>query len=282
MHRLNVKMDEMADPSARRGHPLIAAVGVERDKRPFMRRGRTLGIDYFGLITRGSGSLALPDAAVQPIATGSALWLPAGRWHSFDPAPRSTWTELWLLLWPDRLPAPLAALLPRQPMLSGVADAELPLLWDDLYSAMFFQPPGWTEHATVLLHRILHAVQRNHLGHTAARSDRPLRRMHQLMYGRLNEPDLDVHRLAKAENMTYDRFRRWFHHLVGQSPKQYFLGLKIAYAKDVLLREDRAIADIAAELGITDPYYFSRLFRSRVGMGPRAFRRLGASGRPPT
>jgi AraC-like DNA-binding protein len=40
-----------------------------------------------------------------------------------------------------------------------------------------------------------------------------------------------------------------------------------------LLKEtDEPIAEIGARVGLTDPFYFSRLFRQLVGMPPRLYR----------
>lgn len=53
---------------------------------------------------------------------------------------------------------------------------------------------------------------------------------------------------------------------------------KIAYAKDALVRTDRAIEDIAAALGYSDPSNFTRAFAKEENMSPSQFRKSISSG----
>jgi len=111
------------------------------------------------------------------------------------------------------------------------------------------------------------------LARPAALAGGRLRRLHQLLYASISQPDLDLHALARKEKMGYDSFRRHFRQLVGQAPKHYFLELKIAYAKEQLLQIGVPIAEVGRRVGIADQYYFSRLFRRKTGLSPREFRR---------
>jgi len=50
---------------------------------------------------------------------------------------------------------------------------------------------------------------------------------------------------------------------------------RIALAKEQLLLSGRPIAEVAEGVGFSDSGWFTRVFRRRVGMSPRAFRRAG-------
>jgi AraC-like DNA-binding protein len=65
-------------------------------------------------------------------------------------------------------------------------------------------------------------------------------------------------------------FRRYQH----QSPYQFLLRLKLNFAASRLQTPGILIIQIAAELGFSDPFHFSRLFRSVHGLSPAAFRSL--------
>lgn len=48
----------------------------------------------------------------------------------------------------------------------------------------------------------------------------------------------------------------------------------ITESKNLLMKDDRSIAEIAYELGFENPPYFSRLFKKEAGMTPNQFRNL--------
>lgn len=64
----------------------------------------------------------------------------------------------------------------------------------------------------------------------------------------------------------------------GKSIMDYFIDLKIAKAKVLLRETDYAIQGISDFLGFDSAEYFSRLFKNRVGISPREFRKTLISG----
>lgn len=60
----------------------------------------------------------------------------------------------------------------------------------------------------------------------------------------------------------------------GQTILQYTNNLRITKAKELLCFTNDSISEIAAEVGIEDVYYFSRLFKKLVGMAPSEYRRM--------
>lgn len=65
-------------------------------------------------------------------------------------------------------------------------------------------------------------------------------------------------------------FRRYDH----QSPYQYLLRLKMNFAAERLQQPGAMVKQVAGESGFTDPFHFSRVFRSVLGVSPAAFRGL--------
>lgn len=61
----------------------------------------------------------------------------------------------------------------------------------------------------------------------------------------------------------------------GQSYRDIKDELRRARAEDLLLGGSRAVAEIAAELGFSEPSAFHRAFRKWTGLSPGAFRRAG-------
>ena len=79
-------------------------------------------------------------------------------------------------------------------------------------------------------------------------------------------------KFADTENMSYELLRKRFKTETGFSPKQYFLMLKMNYAKSKLFKSNISIKELTYELGFNDPYYFSRLFKRKEGLSPRQFK----------
>jgi AraC-like DNA-binding protein len=65
-------------------------------------------------------------------------------------------------------------------------------------------------------------------------------------------------------------FRRYDH----QTPYQYLMRLKMNLAAERLRDPGSLVKQVAAALGFSDPFHFSRAFKSVFGLSPEAFRRL--------
>ena len=85
---------------------------------------------------------------------------------------------------------------------------------------------------------------------------------------------IDMQHLAKELNVSYDYFRRQFKLITGLPPHQYHLLLKINRAKELLSATNTSIKEIAATLNFDTPFYFSRKFKEKTSLSPKAFRQL--------
>lgn len=63
-----------------------------------------------------------------------------------------------------------------------------------------------------------------------------------------------------------------FKRVVGCSPQEYLINLRMEKAKSMLTETETMINVIAASVGYTDQLSFSRIFRLRYGMSPRDYR----------
>lgn len=83
---------------------------------------------------------------------------------------------------------------------------------------------------------------------------------------------IDVQEFCRREKIGYDTFRKKFRRAVGVYPHAYWLERKIDAAKEALFQDRTPVEKIAGSLGFDDPFYFSRLFKSKTGLSPRQFR----------
>ena len=89
--------------------------------------------------------------------------------------------------------------------------------------------------------------------------------------------DLDLKELAQLANMSKYHFIRRFKESTGHTPIQHFIQLKMERACHLLDTSDAAIKSIAAQLGFSDPLYFSRQFRKVTGTSPQEYRKTHAT-----
>lgn len=85
--------------------------------------------------------------------------------------------------------------------------------------------------------------------------------------------EINVGELAALAHVSESHLYAMFRNAFGTSPIAYLNHYRIAVASDMLKQTDLPIQDIAAAVGISDPFYFSRLFRKIFRVSPREYRR---------
>lgn len=78
--------------------------------------------------------------------------------------------------------------------------------------------------------------------------------------------------LARRCRMSEDYFIRRFRILIGQTPAQYILERRVAWAARELLLTDASIEHIAERCGFADRFSFTRAFTRRLGVPPATYR----------
>lgn len=84
--------------------------------------------------------------------------------------------------------------------------------------------------------------------------------------------EIDVDALAEMEHMSCTAFRIAFKKHTGVSPNEYIIAQRISEACRLLSQTDMSIGAVAAETGYGDQYYFSRIFKKKIGMTPYKYR----------
>jgi AraC-like DNA-binding protein len=90
------------------------------------------------------------------------------------------------------------------------------------------------------------------------------------------EKNLTLADFARLVNFSSSHYSYIFKHKTGYSPIEYFNHLKIQKACQYLQFTSLRINEIAAKIGISDAYYFSRLFTKTMGFSPRDYRQARA------
>ncbi|MCI5957856.1 MAG: AraC family transcriptional regulator [Clostridiales bacterium] len=86
--------------------------------------------------------------------------------------------------------------------------------------------------------------------------------------------------MAAISRMPVETFRKRFTAELGISPLGYLQFLKMERAK-TLLRDGMSVRQTGVEIGMPDPYHFSKQFKHIVGMSPTAYlKHVGTGDRP--
>lgn len=83
---------------------------------------------------------------------------------------------------------------------------------------------------------------------------------------------LTITDIAAEFAYSASHFQNIFRTKTGISPIDYFIHLKIQRACQLLALSDLRIKEVAAAVGYSDPFYFSRLFHKLMGSSPQAYK----------
>lgn len=87
---------------------------------------------------------------------------------------------------------------------------------------------------------------------------------------------LTLHEIASAAGVEASSVCRWFRRYQGTSPYQYLIRRKMNLAAEYLIENGGLVKEVAERVGFTDPYHFSRVFKSVHGVAPRDLLRYRA------
>lgn len=87
--------------------------------------------------------------------------------------------------------------------------------------------------------------------------------------------------LAAIAGVSARHLTRCFRQELGLSPIAYLNEYRVEQARRILESCDMPVSEVAREVGFADDSsYFARVFRRKVGLGPRAYRRMKAGACP--
>jgi AraC family transcriptional regulator len=93
-----------------------------------------------------------------------------------------------------------------------------------------------------------------------------------------HEP-IDLEAAAERAGWSAFHFLRVFAGVIGATPHQFLINARLRRAARLLADDDRAITDVALEVGFADLSNFVRTFRRAAGVSPRGFLRLARADR---
>ena len=89
--------------------------------------------------------------------------------------------------------------------------------------------------------------------------------------------NFSLQEMANISRMPMETFRKRFVSEVGMPPLSYVLHCKMERAKELLREQDSTVRQVGAEVGMQDPYHFSKQFKNIVGISPSSFMKQAAN-----
>ncbi|MEI6350411.1 MAG: AraC family transcriptional regulator [Verrucomicrobiota bacterium] len=232
-------------------------------------QGRVLRDYALIYLTDGAGSFKGYDSGWRPVGAGDVLALFPGIWHAYHPSPQIGWTERWVLF---------NGALPNQWCMEDVLSVDLPVLqvgvhdeiveaFDRMLEVGRTAPPFANQIQSGILMEILARTLKFYQSRNKqSRDAAPVIESALRFIGKNWAQEIDFEVLAAKLGVGYRNFRRLFQEATGLAPHQYLLNLRLNHAKRLL--GTLPVAEVAARVGFTDPLYFSRIFKRKVGVAP--------------
>lgn len=102
-----------------------------------------------------------------------------------------------------------------------------------------------------------------------------LSRVIERMEATIEEP-LSPADLAEEVGMSTRQLERLFRRYLNRSPKRYYMELRLARARNLLMQTDLSVINVALAAGFASPSHFSKCYRAQYGVTP--YRERGAQG----
>ncbi|MEC5142922.1 AraC family transcriptional regulator [Chitinophaga sp. 212800010-3] len=237
-------------------------------------KGRILDGYYIVFITSGSGVVESAETSAQEVKAGSCFILFPGVWHRYRPNLLVGWEEYWVGFdgsYPQQVMNKFFN--PKKPFINTGLNKELLAAFTQLLGTVSQAQIGYPQLIAGITMMILGVLNRTQLTEKTENDPESVwvSQAIFLLQHQLNN-SVNIEELAGQFPISYSKFRKAFKRHTGQSPNQYHLGLRLDKAEELLKNTTLSIKEIGYHTGFESPYYFSRLFKKKFGVSPKAFR----------
>lgn len=225
-------------------------------------------------ITKGSGRIKFENSEAHHLKEGHSFLILPNQYHQYEPNQDTGWNEYWIEFNGPMTNSFLGNLFSSHQVQNTRIDEVIITLFQQSIQWIENEPPGFEQLLSANCLQILAHLNSLFLNqkHQSSPHDRKINLAKQTILDQFNQ-QIDMQLLAKSLDLSYTWFRKCFKSRFGISPHQYQLQIKILKARDLLIRSNKTIEQISNELGFESAYYFSRLFKKKIGIAPIEFRK---------
>ncbi len=209
------------------------------------------------------------------VPRGSVLCIPPGAPHRYGADEHDPWTILWV-----HIKHPAAGKLLKQigfstenPVIETGISSRLQALLREIvethrhtFSPEELRYTGSLAEAALNLITLL-ARQRQTAGSSEERVADVVRQLPGMMHRTIRIPEL-----SRMAGLSDSHFSTVFKNHTGCSVMEYIERLRLQFAQELLDTTNLPVQEIAQQIGMQDPFYFSRRFRKLYGASPRIHR----------
>jgi AraC family transcriptional regulator, arabinose operon regulatory protein len=199
------------------------------------------------------------------------IW-PPGEMHRFGNA-RKPWLHSWMHCEGGRI-APL--LQESRLPLNRIIPLPDPSVFEKYLIAIYNEITAYRKEDAVivenLFHNLVRELSRQIRGEEEFLFLRPaIQKAKAFVEAHYTKP-LMVNDLASMAAMSESHFRSEYRKCAGLSPMAHVIELRMLEAAMLVTNRNLRIREVAAAVGFDDLYYFSKRFKKRFGVSPRAYR----------
>ena len=95
-----------------------------------------------------------------------------------------------------------------------------------------------------------------------------------ILKANISRSDFSVEEFAQLMKLGRTVFYKKIRGITGYSPNEYLRIMRMKKAAELLLSEEHlTVAEVAYKVGINDPFYFSKCFKTQFGVAPSVYQR---------
>ncbi len=125
-----------------------------------------------------------------------------------------------------------------------------------------------------LFYKAVYLLLSRETGYHTPKSGTRLRDAVEYIHENYRRNDFRISDVYAVSGISAKYFETLFRQEYGITPKEYLTQLRIEYAKVLLENEKYTVGDAAFEVGYSDIYHFSKIFKAKTGMSPGEVRRM--------
>ncbi len=258
-------------------HPLIRAayltdVGFFPKAKEHYRE-REEGADQYILIycTEGKGVIEVEDR-IYRLEKSDAFCIPRNVRHKYYADEKEPWSILWVHFKGDNtnyFPLEERKIVHIN---SRHSDNRMMVLFNLLFRVLERNYTiGNFIYISQVLSLILSEIYFREKVDESSVQDRHVTMVIRYMYQHLRE-SLTLEEISEEVQLSKSYLNAVFKAQTGKSPVEFFIHLKMQEACKLLKSTDYYIYEVSSELGYTDQYYFSRIFKKVVGVSPKDYK----------
>jgi AraC-like DNA-binding protein len=237
--------------------------------------GRVLTEYQLVYISRGSGVLESRSSGKRSVFAGDLFILFPNEWHRYLPNKQSGWDEHWVAFkgcHAEQIIREMDITITAPVFRTQITDM-LQREFVRIEEELDAEAPGYQSIVAARIELILALAvssgQREALG--ANDTLQTIKRAKTFISEQIDKR-VYMEDVAKELNVSYSWFRKTFRAIVGISPGEFQLQFRITRASEYLRGSSLSITDIGVLCGFDSAYYFSRIFKKKVGVSPSEYR----------